>query len=248
MTPDDLKGELAKVLPYSLAADLVSDFIIIRRDTVTATVGRAAPGKFVETVVQILQYLENGTWDTSPKVDVYLKSLEASGGSLHDDLRLTLQRIARGMYTIRHKRNIAHKGEVDANIYDLRYLFACTQWIMSELVRYLVKADMSVAGRLIELVQLPMDTLVEDFGDRRLVLSDGTAKDELFLILRSYYPDWVASSQIHKDMGRRPSSTVSNAIRAAYDDRLIEGDAKRGHKLTQRGYVETMQLIERLAA
>lgn len=247
MTPDDLADELAKTLPGSLSSDLVSYYVSIRRDTATRTVGMATPGKFVETVVQMLQYLEKCTWDISPKVDSYLKGLENGASSLPDDLRLTLQRVVRGMYTMRNKRNIAHKGKIDANIYDLRYLFHCTQWVMSEIIRHVSNTDMAAAGRFVDFVQLPIDTLVEDFGDRRLVLSDGTAKDELLLVLRSYYPDWVASSQIHRDMDRRPSSTVSNAMRAAYDERLTEGDAKRGHKLTQRGYVEAMQLMERLA-
>lgn len=247
MTPDDLTDELAKTLPGSLSSDLVSYYVSIRRDTATRTVGMATPGKFVETVVQILQYLEKRTWDISPKVDGYLKGLENGGSSLPGDLRLTLQRVVRGMYTMRNKRNIAHKGEIDANVYDLRYLFFCAQWVMSEIIRHVAKTDMAAAGRFVDFVQLPLDTLVEDFGERRLVLNDGTAHDELLALLHSYYPDTVPTSQIHRDMDRRPPSTVSNAIRAAYDDRLVEGNSKRGYKLTVRGYDRAMQLIDKIS-
>ena len=57
-----------------LAEDLVESYLTIRHDAATKTYGRAAPGKFVETVVQVLQYMATGSYDASPKVDDYLKS------------------------------------------------------------------------------------------------------------------------------------------------------------------------------
>lgn len=54
MKLQDLVGALTPFVGAKLAADLVSDFLKIRRDYATGTLERASPGKFVETVVQCL--------------------------------------------------------------------------------------------------------------------------------------------------------------------------------------------------
>lgn len=238
-----LAVHLRGYIPEYLAKDLVEQFVAIRRDVVTGTLERSTPGKFVETVVQVLQYLERQSFDKAPKVDDYLKNLESRQGNLSDDLRLVVSRVARAIYTLRNKRGIAHKDGVDPNVYDLRYLYASAQWVLSEFVRHALESDMETANQLVEFVQLPVDPLVEDFGDRRLVLSDGTARQEILMLLKHYYPEFVPVSQIHRDMDRRDASTVSNIIRTTRTKRLIEGDKDRGYKLTRTGYREATDLV-----
>lgn len=133
MKHDELVFSLKGLCTDKLATDLVGEFLEMARDLSTGVTGRSSPGKFVETVVQILQYIDAGSFLARPKIDSYLKSIESAASNLNDDLRIALARIARSMYTLRNKRNIAHKGDVDPNIYDLRYLFSSAQWIMAEL-------------------------------------------------------------------------------------------------------------------
>ncbi len=239
-----LVGHLKASLPESLAKDLVAQFIAIRHDVVTGTLDRSSPGKFVETVVQALQQLERASFDDQPKVDNYLKNLESRQANLPDDLRLVVARVARAMYTLRSKRGIVHKATIDSNIYDLRYLYASAQWVLSETVRHASGSNLDAANQLVEFVQAPADIIVEDFGERRLVLTNGTARDELLLLLRHYYPQVVLISQIHKDMNRRSPSTVSNAIRAAWTQKHIEGEKSKGYKLTQAGYQVATALLK----
>ncbi|MFC1942622.1 hypothetical protein ACFLWU_05340 [Chloroflexota bacterium] len=227
---------MSATLPKNLAKDLVDSFTQLRRDLATETLERSSPGKFIETVVQVLQYLDKGSYDKAPNVDSYLKNLESQSANLSDDLRITLSRVARAGYTLRNKRSIAHKGEVDPNIYDLKYLFSVSQWILSELVRQVLSSDMMTAGKIIEVIQIPVNPLVEDFGDKRLVLKAGTAENELLTLLFHYFPEYVHVSQIHIDMDRRAKSTVSNVIPSAYSKRYIEGNKQKGYKLTSLGY------------
>jgi hypothetical protein len=89
-----LESALATAVPPELAEDLVEQFLEIRRDVATGTLGRASPGKFVETVVQVLQALENGgKYDTHPKVDSFLKGIESRPGTLPDGLRICAARL-----------------------------------------------------------------------------------------------------------------------------------------------------------
>lgn len=249
MKPLKLIDELKKSLPRELAADVVNEFMSIRMDVATQTLERAAPGKFVETVVQILQYLSKGTYNKSFKsgeVEDFLKNTEARPINLPPNLKIVVTRVARGMYSLRSKRGIAHKSAIDPNIYDLRYLYTSAQWVLCEIIRHVLSADMNTAGKLVEFIQIPSSPFVEDFGDKRLVLNIGTAKEEVLTLLLHYYPASVLSSQIHKDMDRRASSTVSHAITALYSLRLIEGNKEIGYKLTSLGHQHATELAKKI--
>lgn len=248
MTSEELTEKLKAELPDVLARDLVDQFMLIRRDVATITLERSSPGKFVETVVQVLQHFERQSFDQAPKVDDYLKNLESRQTSLPDDLRLIVSRVARSMYTLRSKRGVVHKGVIDPAVSDLRYVYTSAQWVLSEIVRHISGEDVETANHLVEFVQLPIDPLVEDFGDRRLVMFAQTAKEELLVLLRHYYPDATTVLQIRRDMDRRKPSTVLFAIRSAWEQRLIEGDKTKGYKLTQTGFRSAAELIrERLS-
>jgi hypothetical protein len=249
MTHLELIDELKKSIPGELAADVVNEFMLIRMDVATQTLERVTPGKFVETVVQILQYLATGTYNKSFKsgeVEDFLKNTEARTINLPPDLKIVVTRVARGMYSLRSKRGIAHKSEVDPNVSDLRYLYTSAQWVLCEIIRHILSADMDTAGKLIEFIQVPPSPLVEDFGDKRLVLNIGTTKEEVLTLLLYYYPASVLSSQIHKDMDRRASSTVSHTIAALYSLRLIEGNKKVGYKLTSLGHQHATELAKKI--
>lgn len=219
----------------NLASDLVDEFLRLRRDVATARLGGSSPGKFVETCVQVLQHLESGRYEKKPSVDDFLQKLESRASSLPDGLRICCSRIARSMYTLRNKRNISHKGEVDPNTYDLRLLHGAAQWVMAELIRTVSTVPMEEAGRLIDQVQAPVGGLIEDFGSRKLVLADLAAKDEVLVLLHSDYPNYVSLAAIIKSADRRGESTIRNNVNILWRERLVEGSPKDGFKLTERG-------------
>lgn len=221
----------------------MSDFLTIRQDVASCTLGRSAPGKFIETVVQVLQYLHSGTYEPKPNVDQFLRSIQSTSSSLDDGLRICAARIARSMYALRSKRNIVHKGDVDPNLYDLRYLHHAAQWILAEIVRSVSGVSMEKAGKLVQQIQAPIGALVEDFGNRKIVLLDLSTPKEILILLHSNYPDPLTSERIVNSVDRKSRKTVLNAIRSLWKKRLIEGDSDTGYKLTQVGLQEAMKLI-----
>jgi len=243
MNPGNLIDALSSQLDNSLAIDIVNEFIAIRIDCSTGTLERAAPGKFIETVVQVLQYLETGNYDEKPSVDQYLKNLESKQTVLSDDLRICCSRIARSCYTLRNKRNIAHKGGVNPSIYDLRYLYAGAQWILSELIRSIVTQDMNTAGRIIDFIQIPISSLVEDFGDRKLVYGSFTVEEEALVLLHSYFPDFVELKVIQLSLDRRSKSAISNSLKNLWIKKLIHRDS-HGYRLTQVGYQQAIDIVK----
>ena len=245
MNAEDLVTELSKHIAPKLAEDLVFDFIAIRDDCKTGTLERASVGKFAESVVQLLQFLENGTYDKKPRVDSYLRNLESRQTSLDDDLRIVCTRVARAVYALRNKRNIAHKGSVDPNIYDLRYIFSSVQWMLSEVVRQILKSDMLNAGEMIEFIQIPVSAVVEEIDDRKLIFGNFTVDQEILILLHSYYPKFISRTIIRNSLDRRSNSSISNSLSKLWKDKLIH---KKGtdYKLTQEGFKRAVQILRRI--
>jgi hypothetical protein len=244
------EGRLAHALTglvgATLAKELAADFVKIRRDYATKTLERASPGKFVETFVQCLQRISTGKHDAEPNVDNYLNTRVENEAALPDGLRLCGGRIARSMYTLRNKRNIVHKGVVDPNTFDLAFVHQGAAWIMAEMIRCASGIRMEEAGALIELVQAPVGTLVEEIDGTRLVHADVSARTEILILLHSHYPDRVAAVDILKTMSGRSAASVRSRLSELRIDKLIFGDAKTGYRLTQPGYATAVAEIERL--
>ena len=241
-----LARALADMTGPSLAADITSEFVKIRRDYATKTLERASPGKFVERFVQCLQHIATGKHEDKPRIDSYLIAKVEQESVLPEGLRLCGSRIARSMYTLRNKRSIAHTGTVDPNTYDLAYLHQGAAWIMAEMIRNASGATMEEAGALIELVQAPIGTLVEEIDGTRLVHANASVRVKILILLHSCHPKYVDVEAIHTAMGLREAKSTSNRLRELRRRALIFGTPQRGYRLTSSGYSTAVAEIERL--
>jgi hypothetical protein len=143
-------------------------------------------------------------------------------------------------------RNIAHIGEVDSNAIDLAFTAQASAWIMSELVRVATGVTMDEAGRVIELLQMPIDDLIEDIHGVRLVHGEFGVRDELLVLLRSYYPDDVPTASILKSLERWNEGSVKNKLRNLVDTKEAFGDLKSGYRLTKAGFRTAIEAIRKL--
>lgn len=231
-----IKTILSTTLPERLVDDLLGAFEAIQRDVITRRLGGGDPGKFVETYVQILQFLETGVFESPPSVEGYLRPLESRACSLDDGLRVCASRIARSLYTIRSKRNVVHKGEVDMNMIDLRLVHAQARWLLSELLRQVAGSSMAEAGKIIEQLDVPFMDVIEDIGTRRIVTADISIEEEVLALLHSVYPDGMETDALKENMHRRNPKSVENKLRSMWEDRSIEEVRTKTWKLTQPGH------------
>jgi hypothetical protein len=239
---------IEELVGRDLAAALVGEFIKVRQDHATKTLERASPGKFVEKFVQCLQQIATGTHDEKPSVDNYLATRVEHEGALPEGLRFCAARIARSMYTLRNKRNIAHANEVDPNTADLAFLHQAAAWILAELIRNAAGITMEEAGAAIALLQVPVGTLVEEIDGMRLVHADVPIADELLILMHSAYPDRIAQAHLLQSMSARNAGSVKNELRGLRTDKLIVGDAQAGYRLTQAGHAAAAKIARRLSA
>jgi hypothetical protein len=235
-----LSGRIDK----SLAQDLVDDFLLIRQDAATETLGRGNAGKFIESVVQVLQFLDTGKFDKKPTVDAILLKIESS--ALDEGLRIISARFARGVYAMRNKRNIAHKASIDPSLYDLRYIFASAQWLMAELLRQCSGKSMDETGALIGAVQAPIGGLVEDFSGARVVVKNViSTRDEMLILLHSHYPQRATLADLTASMSRRKSLTVRNTAYTLWTKKFVHGDPRGGYVLTApTGTDEAIRIVK----
>jgi hypothetical protein len=237
---------LAGLLGQALAKELSADFVKLRQDCATATLERASPGKFVETFVQCLQHMATGSYDPKPDVDGYLSKKAENETALPEGLRICAARLARAIYTLRNKRNIAHKNPVDPNTFDLALAHQAAAWIMAELLRNASGISMQDSGALIELIQAPVGTLVEEIDGVRLVHADVSVKGEILILLHSHYPEQVPVPSLLQSMSARSPGSVKNRLGELRTAKLLHGDGRKGYRLTRAGYTAAIAEIRQL--
>jgi hypothetical protein len=168
--------------------------------------------------------------------------------SIPEGLRVCGARIARSIYTLRNKRNIAHKNEVDPNTFDLAFAHQGAAWIIAEMTRTASGLTMQQAGELIELVQAPVGSLVEEIDGTRLVHADLSVGGEILVLLHSHYPKAIPLANITTSMKARSAGSVQNRLSKMRAEKLVHGDAKSGYRLTQAGHAAAVAEIKSLAA
>lgn len=242
-----LSSAIKSLVGQTLAHEIAADFLKLRCDVATGTLERASAGKFVESFVQCLQTMSSGKRFGAPSVDDYLRNRVENDTTLPDGLRLCGSRVARSIYTMRNKRNIAHKGEIDPNRIDLEFTYHGAAWIMAELVRCATGITMEEAGALIELVRAPAGTLVEEIDGVRMVHARVSLRLEMLLLLHSQHPTPATLAQLVGWTGKSAAG-IRSRLSELRKQRLIVGDGKKGFKLTSPGYITASAEIQRLQA
>jgi hypothetical protein len=187
-----------------------------------------------------------GAHDAKPNVDDYLLKRVESENALPEGLRVCAPRVARSMYTLRNKRNIAHANEVDPNTVDLALAHQSAAWILAELIRNAAGITMEEAGAAIALLQVPVGTLVEEIDGMRLVHAEVSIREELLILLHSAYPDRIALADLMRSMRARSAGGIKNQLAALRTDKIIVGDAKPGYRLTQAGHAAATAISKTL--
>src|SRR6185312_11905995 len=140
----------------------------------------------------------------------------------------------------------AHKNPVDANTFDLAFVHQGAAWIMAELIRNASGIKMQEAGALVELVQAPVGTLVEEIDGTRLVHAQVSVREEILILLHSHYPTRVSLRDVLNSTSARSPASVRNRLGELRIEKLVYGDPKSGYRLTQTGYAAAVQEIRRL--
>lgn len=243
-------------IPDVLAKDLTKYFLKIYQDIKASDIEKSSSGKFVETIVQILQSLDPLRCDYDKSVQNVDHELNQTYNSteiknIPTESRVLICRISRSVYCLRSKRSIIHKNGMDPNHYDLEFIYQCCQWIMTEFLRISNGFSAEESKSIIEEIQRPVYPIIENLMGRLLVLDDSiNIEEEILLILYNEYskPEPTSRTYIGKSLDRRSSGAVTNALKRLWKKRWIEGNKNNGFKLTNpRGVLEAKDIANKIA-
>ncbi|MBX6773321.1 MAG: hypothetical protein IRY83_16495 [Chloroflexi bacterium] len=197
----------------------------------------------METVVQILQQLDpnrSSCDENVSDVDAQLRKYDSQKvAALPDGARVSICRLARAMYTMRNKRSIAHKGDINPNVFDLHLLHVCAQWILTELVRIAAQSSPDEARKIIEAIQTPVRPAVERVLGRTVVLSTNlTAPQEVLILLYDSDPEPVKRTYLERNLqDRHQVKNIRRALRRMQGRRwvVISSDSDPFVQLTSLG-------------
>ena len=155
-------------------------------------------------------------------------------------LTLAIPDVAKSVYTIRSKKDVAHVKTVDPNFIDSVYCTTACDWMISELALLFLKVDEKEAYELINSVLRKKVPLVEEFEDKTVVIlkKNLSRSDEILLALYHYYPQRISSVDLETVL-KLPKKSIYGYLKRLEDQRLIH-KTKKGCKLTQLGikYIE----------
>jgi hypothetical protein len=227
---------LRSFLPTPVADGLAEQYRILRRDVVTGTLGRTAPRKFVEHFVQALQHICTGAYDASPNVDHFLRTVDSTHPTLDEGLRICSARLARSIYSLRSKRNIAHIGSIDPNTADLKLLLSGADWILCELLRQNTPTSSADAEHVVASVLTPLSPVLEDIDAQKVVFGGLNARSEILVLLHSVYPAGMTLDELCNHANRRAPDTIRKESRALWNERSVVGTPKDGYRLSSQGF------------
>ena len=85
--------------------------------------------------------------------------------------------------------------------------------------------------------------MVEDFGNRRVVLARLTISEEILVLLHSIYPDRLTLREVQSALDRWNAGSVKNSCRTLWKDKLIEGTSRDGYMLTRTGHRRVIEVV-----
>ncbi len=107
---------------------------------------------------------------------------------------------------------------------------------------------MQQAGELIELIQSPVGSLVEEIDGTRLVHADLSVGGEILVLLHSHYPQAIPLTSIQASLKAWSEGSVRNRLNKLRAEKLVHGDTKSGYRLTQAGHAAAVKEIKALPA
>lgn len=101
---------------------------------------------------------------------------------------------------------------------------------------------MLTAGKMIEFIQIPASTVIEELDERKLIFGDFTVDQKILILLHSYYPDFISRMSIRNSLDRRSNCSISNSLNNLWKEKLIHRKEAE-YKLTQEGFKKSQQIL-----
>ncbi len=107
---------------------------------------------------------------------------------------------------------------------------------------------MDEAAAVVAEIERPVTGVIEQRGEKKLVLAGLPVAKEILVLLNSHYPDPVPRRQLHEWMGRTSPASVGKRLGELYNRRLVEEWGEDDSTLTEIGLAEAQRVLRDIAA
>lgn len=237
----DSFGDLGEVIIREFEA-VIRNYQLRNYELVLLYGGRFAEATYMALSMFVLK-------SQSDKLDIskIKKQLEGMpSDEVQESFRVQIPRVAKCVYDFRSRKDVAHvRPGASPSYIDASFVTIACQWITSEFVRLLSNRDPDWTLGIVNSIVDKKLSLVEQFGDRMVILREGLSAFTSLLILLYYrYPEPMSTDELVKNLPDFTRSNIVTSLKNAEKKKLIYRDGKSVY-LTRLGidYVEK-QVIE----
>jgi len=179
-------------------------------------------GRFAEVAARIIYGADSGAYNLSKGVDDCLRYLENQTVPHHfPDPKSAHQlvTILRSIYKLRSQRGAVHVSPAySANEIDSRFVVEGTRWVLAELLRQFVTADVAALVSAIEELSRFPQPLIRNFGGQPLIQSITFTAEEEVLVHLLHERNGMTTAQLVQVIPKDPSG-VRRAIKGLAEGR-----------------------------
>jgi len=229
---------LADSVNHSLLSDLIKSYENV---LLAYRLGRLESvllygGRFAENLFRVLWFIATGeVLDEIKHMKVFLeKKLEQKSGSLC--VSIQVPRIAYYvLYSLRSKRDVAHVKPIKPTYIDAELVITTCNWIIAELLRVFGRLEVSMLEKLIRTVISRRVPLVQEIGDKVIVLRRLGCKKEILVLLHASANGMTKESIKEYLREYYHSSTINRALKDLIRDRLVSVTKEGKYFITAKG-------------
>lgn len=219
---------IKKNFPEELAVSLLQSYIATTKEFRKRNWKYAGNevGQFIEVARRMLEFVISSQYTPlSEKLSFFnestLRFYEQANISVDVSYRILIPRYLFAMYSIRNKRGIIHKSEIDPNAMDLTVMLNSLKWILSEIVRLCSNLSFEQTSELIESLMEKEQPLFWDTGNTlRLLDIKMESKSKILCLL--YYQDKQRDVELQKAIEYKNTTAFKIILRKLHNERKIE--------------------------
>ncbi|MFK7602398.1 hypothetical protein ACI3L1_09335 [Deinococcus sp. SM5_A1] len=202
---EELIRRFPPAFPQDALRYVVQEYMALKREYLLGhwQPGELNGGRFAEGMVRIMQHLAG--LPVSPlgeqlrNVDGILNTIE-NGAALPAAFRQFVPRVCKVLLNVRNGRDVAHiGGPVSPNHSDSKFVVACADWVLTELVRHYFQCPVNVAAATVrDLNELQLPVVAEVDGHVRVQNTTLSTRDKVLVMLLHRHPEKVKDADIGK--------------------------------------------------
>ena len=219
---------LKQTFPDELCSNFIESFVAIIREHRKQNWKYAGneSGQFIEVARRMLEFATTSKYTPlSDKLPLFnenvLRFYEHSDTSIDNSYRMLIPRYLFAMYSVRNKRGIIHKSEINPNAMDSTMLLNNAKWILAEFVRLSSNLPFEETEELIESLLEREQPIFWTIGDTTRILCPKMDSASKILCLL-YYRDGQADVELQNSIEYKNSARFKEILRKLHNERKIE--------------------------